>query len=76
MAVEEEECKLIILGKDEFAGLIGGLASSFVESQVGGGVGQILGGLLREGGNSIDRGTTSLHFSLQFPPRTFHEQFF
>lgn len=54
--VEEEELKRINVGKDEFGGLIGGLAGNFIESQVGGGAGQIIGGLLRGGGCAADRG--------------------
>ncbi|VDK78161.1 unnamed protein product [Onchocerca ochengi] len=56
MAGDEEQMRKIHVGEDEFAGLIGGLAGNFIESQVGGGAGQILGGLLRGGGSGLDRG--------------------
>uniref|UniRef100_A0A0R3RG55 Calpain catalytic domain-containing protein n=1 Tax=Elaeophora elaphi TaxID=1147741 RepID=A0A0R3RG55_9BILA len=56
MAEDDERLRRIHLGNDEFSGLIGGLAGNFIESQIGGGAGQILGGLLRGGGSSVDRG--------------------
>lgn len=58
MAEDDEGLKRIHVGNDEFAGLIGGLAGNFIESQIGGGVGQVLGGLLRGGGSGVDRGTS------------------
>ncbi|OZC04845.1 calpain family cysteine protease [Onchocerca flexuosa] len=56
MAEDDEQMRKIHVGKDEFNGLIGGLAGNFIESQIGGGVGQILGGLLRGGGRGLDHG--------------------
>uniref|UniRef100_A0A915PM08 Calpain catalytic domain-containing protein n=1 Tax=Setaria digitata TaxID=48799 RepID=A0A915PM08_9BILA len=52
----EEQARQVRISKDEFGGLIGGLAGNFIESQIGGGVGQVLGGLLRGGGSAMDRG--------------------
>uniref|UniRef100_A0A0N5CM46 Calpain catalytic domain-containing protein n=1 Tax=Thelazia callipaeda TaxID=103827 RepID=A0A0N5CM46_THECL len=53
---KEEKMRKIHVGQDEFAGLIGGLAGNFLQNQVGGSAGQVLSGLLREGGNKIDQG--------------------
>ncbi|KAK6105467.1 Calpain cysteine protease family protein [Brugia pahangi] len=56
MSGNDERMQRIHLGNDEFGGLIGGLAGNFIENQVGGGFGQILGGLLRGGGSGVDSG--------------------
>lgn len=65
MDEDEEELKQIYLNNDEFAGLIGDLAGNFIRNQVGGDVGQILGGLIRDGGRSMDRGISSWFFHLK-----------
>ncbi|VDM49841.1 unnamed protein product [Toxocara canis] len=53
---EEEEVSKVMIGKDEFGGLIGGLAGNFLQDKIGGGAGEIIGGLLRGGGGAMDRG--------------------
>ncbi|VDK81562.1 unnamed protein product [Gongylonema pulchrum] len=52
---DEEELQKVNVGKDEFGGLIGGIAGNLIENQVGGSAGQILGGLIRGGGCAADR---------------------
>lgn len=59
MAEDDERMKQIRVSNDEFGGLIGSLAGNFIESQVGGSFGQILGGLLRDSGSRTNRGIDS-----------------
>lgn len=53
--IEEEEIPKVTLGKDEFGGLLGNLAGNFLQDKIGGGAGEIIGGLLRGGGSAIDQ---------------------
>lgn len=53
---EEESARRVHVAKDEFSGLIGGLAGNFIQDKIGGGAGEIIGGLLRGGGAGVDRG--------------------
>lgn len=52
----EDEIRKVKIGQDEFGGLIGGIAGNFLQQKIGGGAGDIIGGLLRGGGQGVDRG--------------------
>ncbi|TKR94293.1 hypothetical protein L596_008592 [Steinernema carpocapsae] len=53
---EEEQLYEINVPPQEFSGLIGNLAGNFIQSQVGGGAGDILGSLIRGGGRAFEGG--------------------
>lgn len=52
----EEVIPKVTIKGDEFGGLIGSLAGNILQDKIGGGAGEIIGGLLRGGGAELDRG--------------------
>lgn len=52
---EEEQVQKVNVSQDEFSGLLGGLAGQFLENQIGGDAGHLIGSLVRGGS---DRGNS------------------